>query len=426
MRPDSPLPDGWRQVRLEDVAIINPKRPALHVEDDALVTFVPMAAVGEGCAGILAQEERAYHEVSRGYTYFEEADVLFAKITPCVQNGKHALASDLRNGIGFGTTEFHVIRGGPDIEPRHLFRVLTQPENIEKCVRSFSGTAGQQRVQPDILRSLRLCLPPLHEQRAIAAILDSIDEAIERTEEVIVATVRLRDALLHDLLTRGLPGRHTEFKQVRGLGTIPATWDVVRLEDICEVVGGSTPSRARPEYWGGDVPWVTPSEITELGGRELTAARESITSNGMQSTGLRLIPAGSVLLTTRATIGATAMNTIPVTTNQGFQNLIPGSQTDATWLYYLATAMKGEPDKRAAGSTFREVSRDGVRSMRIGVPPLEEQKTIGSNIESIYQTLMRNVEHRDTLEALRSSAADALLTGRVRKAKTLSESHVET
>ena len=87
-------------------------------------------------------------------------------------------------------------------------------------------------------------LPPLEEQRAIAAVLDSIDEAIERTEEVIAATERLRDALLHDLLTRGLPGRHTEWKQVRGLGTIPACWDVVRLGDVAGICEKSRNSRA--------------------------------------------------------------------------------------------------------------------------------------------------------------------------------------
>ena len=92
----------------------------------------------------------------------------------------------------------------------------------------------------------QLLLPPLDEQRAIAAVLDSIDEAIERTEEVIAATERLRDALLHDLLTRGLPGRHTEWKEVRGLGTIPASWDVVRLGDVCEPPEDGAVASAQP------------------------------------------------------------------------------------------------------------------------------------------------------------------------------------
>ena len=100
-------------------------------------------------------------------------------------------------------------------------------------------------------RKLRLpiLLPPLAEQRRIAAILDAIDEAIERTEAVIAATERLRDALLHDLLTLGVPGWHSEWRDVPGLGVIPSDWEVVRLGDVAEVVGGSTPHRDQDEYW---------------------------------------------------------------------------------------------------------------------------------------------------------------------------------
>lgn len=106
--------------------------------------------------------------------------------------------------------------------------------NIEKCVRSFTGTAGQQRVQPEVLRALQIPLPPLSEQRAIADVLGSIDDAIERTKAVIAATETLRDSLLHELLTRGVPGWHTKWKDVPGIGTIPAAWEVVRRGEVLD------------------------------------------------------------------------------------------------------------------------------------------------------------------------------------------------
>ena len=249
------VPDGWQVARLGDVAEVNPRRPRLNVPDDTQISFLPMAAVGERLSGVIERQDRPYREVSSGYTYFEEGDVIFAKITPCLQNGKHALLGDLPNRFGFGSTEFHVVRADSQMDPRHLFRVLTQPQNIRECVNSFTGTAGQQRVQPEVLKSLPILLPPLQEQRAIAAVLDSIDDAIERTEEVIAATERLRDALLHELLTRGVPGWHSEWKEAPGIGTIPACWDVVRLGDVVEVRNGTTPSRAETNYWqDGDVP----------------------------------------------------------------------------------------------------------------------------------------------------------------------------
>ena len=195
------IPVDWEVVRLGDVAEVNPKRPKLYIEAHTPLTFIPMAAVGEKCAGIISREQREYCGIASGYTYFEENDVLFAKITPCLQNGKHALATRLTKGFGFGTTEFHVIRAGSSIVPRHLFRVLTQQRNIEKCARNFSGTAGQQRVQPETLKSLALLLPTLPEQYAIAAVLDEVDDAIKRAREVKYGLQPLKASAADALLT---------------------------------------------------------------------------------------------------------------------------------------------------------------------------------------------------------------------------------
>ena len=179
---------------------MNPRRPSLDTENGALVNFVPMAAVDERLGGIQETLYRPYSEVAKGYTYFENDDVLFAKITPCLQNGKHTLINGLRGGYGFGTTEFHVLRAGDSLEPRHLFRVVTQPHNIRECADSFTGTAGQQRVQPDTLREIPVPLPPLPEQQAIAEALDGVESAIElaRTHVSILRSVKesAADALL--------------------------------------------------------------------------------------------------------------------------------------------------------------------------------------------------------------------------------------
>ena len=195
------IPDEWEAVRLGDVAEINPKRPHLDVPPEYPVTFLPMAAVAENAAGIVERDLRMFRDIATGYTYFEENDVLFSKITPCLQNGKHALATGLAGHFGFGTTEFHVVRAGAKLEPRHLFRVLTRPANIEKCVRNFSGTAGQQRVHPEILKALPVLLPPLLEQRAISTVLDSVDKQIEQIRNERRALESARTALADTLLT---------------------------------------------------------------------------------------------------------------------------------------------------------------------------------------------------------------------------------
>lgn len=121
-----PLPDGWRWVKLGDVCIINPRRPEINRANDEPTTFVQMSAVEESGKGIARAELKPFAEVRKGYTYFGEGDVIFAKITPCMQNGKHAIARNLTDGIGFGSTEFHVLRAGAEIIPewRQLNRSL--------------------------------------------------------------------------------------------------------------------------------------------------------------------------------------------------------------------------------------------------------------------------------------------------------------
>jgi len=191
---------------------------------------------------------------------------------------------------------------------------------------------------------------------------------------------------------------------------LPDGWQVVRLDEIADVIGGSTPSRDRNEFWGGSIPWAVPSEITSLTGRYLTTTNECVTEAGLASAGLKTLPIGSILLTTRATIGAAAISTNPVATNQGFQNLVAKKGADSLWLYYCISSMKRELERRAAGSTFAEISRDSVRSLPILFPTLPEQRAIANVLDSIDQAIERTEEVISATEILRGSLLHELLT----------------
>jgi type I restriction enzyme S subunit len=163
----------WSTVSLAEVCTINPRlgrsdRP----DDDEPVSFVPMAALDEARGVIVAGEARQYRSVAKGYTAFQDGDVLFAKITPCMENGKAAVARKLIGGLGFGSTEFHVLRPGPRLDREYLFHWIRRPDFRRQAKAHFTGTAGQQRVPTSFLEGVRLPLPPLDEQRRIADILD--------------------------------------------------------------------------------------------------------------------------------------------------------------------------------------------------------------------------------------------------------------
>ena len=185
----------WTPYSLDDpkVCVINPKKSEVrHLADSTMITFVPMAKLDEVSGTFVNPSTRSLGKVYKGYTYFREGDVVFAKITPCMENGKSAVARNLVNDIGFGTTEFHVLRPGPLTIPEWIHLCVRRRAFREAARRSMCGGAGQQRVPLDFLKETRIPVPPLEEQRRIVARIEALtrraDEArrltLEREDEL--------------------------------------------------------------------------------------------------------------------------------------------------------------------------------------------------------------------------------------------------
>lgn len=193
-------------------------------------------------------------------------------------------------------------------------------------------------------------------------------------------------------------------------GSPPDGWKYVALHVIAEVVSGGTPSRSIARYWGGTIPWATPTEVSGTGVRYLDSTRESITEAGVRAGGLRILPVDSVLVTTRATIGAVARSRVPMTTNQGFQNLVPLGDTDASWLFHAIEAARPVLQSLAAGSTFKEVSRKSFRNLRLLVAPPHEQRAIAAVLDAIDDAIALSERAVAATETLRLSVLHELLT----------------
>jgi type I restriction enzyme S subunit len=176
----------WTKVALSEIAEINPRLPKdVELSSETAVSFVPMSAVSEISGSIIQEETRTLGEVQNGFTYFQNNDVLLAKITPCFENGKIALAK-IRNLVGFGSTEFHVIRHQPELlDPKYLLHFLRQPRIRIEGESKMTGSAGQRRVPRHFIDNLEIPLPPLSEQRCIAAILDKADSLREKRRQAI-------------------------------------------------------------------------------------------------------------------------------------------------------------------------------------------------------------------------------------------------
>lgn len=186
-------------ISLSALAEVNPKVNLAGMRPDELVSFIPMADLREG-GGWHQRQARLLKDVRNGFTPFAEGDVLFAKITPCMENGKGAHARGLVNGVGFGTTELHVLRAKGSTDSRFLYHWLQSSRVRCRAVAFMGGSAGQQRVQSDFFDHYRVpCLEPSAQTR-IGSILDQIDAAIERTQAEIAKLHQVRSGLLADLV----------------------------------------------------------------------------------------------------------------------------------------------------------------------------------------------------------------------------------
>ncbi len=273
---------------------------------------------------------------------------------------------------------------------------------------AIESTGVPQLTAPQVGKYAIAAPADVVEQRAIATALSDVDALLEALDRLIAKKRDLKQAAMQQLLTgqTRLPGFEGE-------------WETKPLGDIAEIRSGGTPSTSNPEFWNGGVAWCTPTDITALrGGKYLTATERTISKVGLRASSAEIIPSGSVIMTTRATIGECALNTIPMTTNQGFKNLIPFS-AHAEFLYYLMTTQKDRLIQLCGGSTFLEVGKKQLQHFEVNLPiDIGEQEAIArflsdmdAEIEALEQRCTKTV-------ALKQAMMQELLTGRTRLIET--------
>ena len=207
-----------------EFAQINPRIPKeLLARPNRIVHFVPMSELSEqGC--IQSNGARRLKDVVKGYTYFENGDVLVAKITPCMENGKAAFVDGLEHDVAFGSTEFHVLRPNPELDGKYLFYMIWNPEFRHVAESRMTGSAGQKRVPKSFLERFEIPLPKLTEQKRITAILDKAYSIRRQREEAADTLLELRIATFLDFF--GDPE------------TNPKNWNKLRLGDVTKLQGG--------------------------------------------------------------------------------------------------------------------------------------------------------------------------------------------
>jgi len=444
MRESGTLPPGWVWTTLGDIACINPRDPNIRTLEDSLpVSFMPMAAVDAEQGVIATPEIRSLSAVRKGFTAFANGDVLFAKITPSMENGKAAIARDLQNGLGFGSTEFHVLRPKAGVSPEWVFHFIRQTSFRRDAKAHFAGTAGQLRVPASFLASYDIPLPPLSEQRRIIAEIEQqftrLDAGVAALKRVQANLKRYRASVLKaayegrlvprdpadepagSLLVRILAERRAKWQAehpgkkyvepaapvTTGLPELPAGWCWAKVEQVADHRLGKMLDQVknrgtlRPYLRNINVRWFR-FDLSDV--QEMRVTDEEISDISVQADDLVVCEGGEP---GRAAVWTSTQESMIIQKALHRVRLARGISPWYLAYRLAADAMSGELENYFTGSTIKHLTGQSLRSYVFPIPPSEEQHRIVAEVE-------RRLSVVAELEA--TVAANLARAGRLRQA----------
>lgn len=377
------LPQGWAAPSLADVCEFNPKHP-IDSDLSQLVSFVPMPAVSEHSGAIEAASDRALAEVWKGYTHFADGDVIFAKITPCMENGKAAVARNLTNGLACGSTEFHVLRSRGAVVPDYIWRFMRQEAFRRDAETHMTGAVGQRRVPKPYLEAHKIPLPPFPEQGRIVRKLDTLSarSAMARTHLAAIEKLvgRYKQAALASL-TLAAEEANPDWK--------PVTLEQVRDPKASIRYGVVQPGIIKDQ----GVPLVRVCDL--LGGRVHWNELRRVSPDIDDAYAKARVQDGDILVSVVGTIGRVALvEGVTERTNiaRAVSRIRPNQRlVDPAWLFWRLNA----PDAQARfDGDVREVARKTlnislIKETPFRLPPLEEQRAIVRRIETAFAKIDR-------------------------------------
>jgi type I restriction enzyme S subunit len=379
-------------VAISEVAELNPKRAtdAKPLPDD-LVSFVPMASVSETSLSITDPTDRPYSEVAKGYTHFRRGDIIIAKITPCFENGKMAYAWDLPRELGFGSTEFHVLRASDSLDPGYLFQLLRAPYVRRAGALKMKGAAGQRRVPADFFAQLKIPLPPLLEQKRIARILDAADALRAKRRESLAQL----DALLQS----------TFLEMFGDPVTNPKGWSKTPLQEVCEKIVDCPHST--PEWSEAGVICLRTSNLGK-GEWDWSDTRFVTEEDYLERTKRSEIFSNDIILSREGTVGVMALVEPTMRLCMGQRLVQLRVRTDTMHPAFLLHLLLHEldPDRIGrfmTGSTSKHLNVRDLRSLQVLAPSLKLQNFFSHIAQSINQQKSRLRVHLAKLDALFAS-----------------------
>lgn len=340
-------------------------------------------------------------------------DVIFTQRGTLGQVGLIPISSPYKSFI-ISQSQMKLTVATDKADASFIYYTFRSPEIVER-ITALTSSSGVPHINLDTLRKFEIPLPPLPTQRRIASVLSAYDDLIENNARRIAVLEEMARRLYEEWFVQfWFPG-HEEAKFVESeLGRVPASWRVQTVAETFRITGGGTPSKAVEEYWSdGDINWYSPTDLTRAGTMFMDQSGTKITGLGLKKSSAQLFAPYSVMMTSRATIGAIAINTTEACTNQGFITCFPNDQFP---LYLLFHWLRNNVDmfiSLGTGATFKEITKGTFKTILLAVPPQALAQRFEHHVQPMMELALRLQRKNANLRAQRDLLLPKLISGEI-------------
>ncbi|WP_347116639.1 restriction endonuclease subunit S [Vibrio cholerae] len=414
------IPSDWRVIPLKHLATLNPKKSGINKQKMSdHCSFVPMDKLKLN--SLKLDETKLISDVYDGYTYFENEDVLMAKVTPCFENKNMAVAKNLLNGIGFGSSEIYVLRTNSKLNNQFLFYRLQEDGFMEIATAAMSGAGGLKRVPAEIINTFLAAFPLYEEQQKIANFLDhetaKIDTLIAKQEKLIELLKEKRQAVISHAVTKGLnPNALMKDSGVEWLGEVPEHWVIKSYRYACKIYRGKFGHRPRndPAFYDGEYPFIQTGDVARAG-KYIKDYKQTLNEKGIGVS--QKFPVGTLMMAIAANIGDTAILGFEAYAPDSVVGFKPKSDIDLEFLRYSFMAAFPALEQTSTQSTQANLNVDRIGAVQASFPSISEQREIVAYLDTLLEQYddieSKSQKSIELMKERKTALISAAVTGKI-------------
>lgn len=360
----------WSCSRLKEITSLKQSKDEVKsLSDTQLVSFVPMECLGINKKYFNSNFEKPIKDLINKYVYFAENDVIMAKITPCFENGKIGIAKNLKNKIGFGSSEYLVFRPNKNVLNEYLYYYLNRNSFREIGAQNMQGAVGHKRLSKEFIEETLIYYPAeIEEQQRIVKILDETFENIEKAKQNALQNLNNAKELFESRLNKTFLNIDKNVNK--------------KLSELAQIIGGGTPSKDNKSFYIGDIPWATVRDMnTDL----LTETEFLINEDAVKNSSTNIIPAGNIIIATRVGLGKVCILAQDTAINQDLKGIVPVKQITSKFLFWWFKSIKNKIVETGVGATVKGVKLPFIQNLDVPFIDIKEQQKIVAQLDELQE-----------------------------------------